>query len=102
MCTEKTGNMEDESQLLPTGGRSDDAKSRLNRQNNPNGDIDLPRVMVAEFLASFFLMFICLGGVYSSAMVTFDVVTVDRLLFIALCYGLVSYKFFFIIFFLNE
>lgn len=61
---------------------------QLGSRQQPVDELDLPRAMVAEFLACFFLMFVCLGGVYSSAVVTFDVVTVDRMLFMALCYGL--------------
>ena len=52
--------------------------------------VDLPRAWLTEFLGCFMVVFVCLGSVYASSIVTFDVVTTDRLLFISLSYGLVS------------
>jgi len=52
-------------------------------------DIDLVSCLVAELVSCFMLIFLGLGAVYSSAIVTFDVVTTDRVLYIALAYGMV-------------
>jgi glycerol uptake facilitator-like aquaporin len=43
--------------------------------------------MTAEFIGTFFLVLMGLGGVYASAIITHDTVTVDRQFYMALSYG---------------
>lgn len=56
--------------------------------NGAAEEVDQVRVLAAEFLGVFFLVFIALGSVYTSSLVTLDVVTVDRMLLFSLAYGL--------------
>lgn len=63
-------------------------------------DVDLVRALFAEFLGSFFLVFVVLGAVYGSSLITNDTVTNDRSLYIALTYGAVCILFCFCVVYL--
>jgi len=71
--------------LISNIGRSDNDEDATRILD----EIDVVSATVAEFFASFFVVFLGLGGVYASAIVTNDMVQTDRLLYNALCYGMV-------------
>lgn len=75
---------EQKSLLARSAQQSDQAESALQALD----ELDVMSEMTAEFLATFFVVFFGLGAVYASAIVTVDVVKVDRLLYIGLAYGM--------------
>jgi len=58
-------------------------------EDEDENEVDLVSTLLGECVSSFLIIFLALGAVYSSAVVTFDVVTIDRLLYISLGYGMV-------------
>ena len=80
--------MEDSAHLLSV----DDPPASSDRASGSTSlkiddDVDLDKALLSEFLGSFFLVVFGLGAVYATALVTFDTVTVDRMLAIALAYS---------------
>lgn len=83
--------MREENRGLISGRSYSDNSAALGAVNgsaNNAEEVDQVRVLSAEFIGVFFLVFIALGSVYTSSIITFDVVTVDRMLLFSLAYGL--------------
>jgi aquaporin TIP len=83
---------EEKSELLVqrAGSRSEAAGAAvgdLEVQDTIDDDIDLVRALFAEFAGSLFLIFVGLGSVYGTAVITLDEVKADRSLYIALAYA---------------
>ncbi len=74
-----------------------DPKDDVNERSNSNAelrnfdddDVDLVSCLLAELLGAFAIILLALGAVYCGAVVTFDLVTTDRLLYMAVAYGMV-------------
>jgi len=73
-------------ELLPRPQASTDAEG--NTSDLDTDDIDLVSCLLAELLGSFFIIFVGLGTMTASAIVTFDVVTTDRLFMTYFAYGM--------------
>jgi len=73
-------------ELLPRPQPSVDSDGKTSELDTD--DIDFVSCLLAELLGSFFVIFVGLGTMYASAVVTFDVVTTDRLLMSYLAYGM--------------
>eukprot|EP00462_Mataza_sp_D1_P019656 CAMPEP_0175139182 /NCGR_PEP_ID=MMETSP0087-20121206/10759_1 /TAXON_ID=136419 /ORGANISM="Unknown Unknown, Strain D1" /LENGTH=293 /DNA_ID=CAMNT_0016422161 /DNA_START=29 /DNA_END=907 /DNA_ORIENTATION=+ len=73
------------------GAFSADEKDDFRTQRTEGSCSEFPasrEEVVSELLAAFFVTYIPLAGIWTSGIVTDDAITVDRLLYVALCYGL--------------
>jgi glycerol uptake facilitator-like aquaporin len=93
MRSGSTNHDENHTLISPDGGRSEDLdldieeKDELQVANLDDDDVDLVSCLLAELLGSFTIVLLGLGADYASAVVNFDVVSTDRLLYMTLAYG---------------